>query len=399
MIEFTPRVYYKLTLTLRSPLSVGSGNDNNTDHDCIVDSEGKPFLPATTIAGVLRHALDADKDTVEKLFGRIAPKKADTLPSKVIFYDGHLAGNGKGYFITARDCVRLEEKVAASGAKFDLEAVETCAVFIAYAELTDTAYTETFENLLAQLNAGILRFGAKTTRGYGQVGVVAEKKLIKNFAEYAKESVFTFKPAETLDLSDVTSDDTQITLTLEGQGGISVREYSTDVGMPDFTQLALHDKAQTPIIPGTSWAGAFRERFTEFAGEDAARELFGYVDEKTEKTQKSRIRFTETSLTGGTYKTVTRNAIDRFTNSTKDGALYTERTYYNGIGELTVTLPKNTEQAYRDALAACVADLHCGLLSVGGEGSIGRGLFKVTAVNGKPVTDENIYETVKEGLQ
>ena len=52
---------------------------------------------------------------------------------------------------------------------------------------------------------------------------------------------------------------------------------------------------------------------------------------KDKENRKSCIRFSESRIEGGKWVTYTRNAIDRFTGGTVDGALYTEKTYYNGI--------------------------------------------------------------------
>ena len=64
------RVYYQLNIRLASPLSVGSGESESTDHDVFVDGNGNPVIPATSIAGVLRAFFD--DDTAKALFGKSA---------------------------------------------------------------------------------------------------------------------------------------------------------------------------------------------------------------------------------------------------------------------------------------------------------------------------------------
>lgn len=171
------------------------------------------------------------------------------------------------------------------------------------------------------------------------------------------------------------------------KGAISIREYSTDLyenkeNTPDYHQLHLHDDTDTPtpVIPGTSWAGAFKERYEYFSDEGARKELFGYIDEKTKVVKKSQITFSESQISGAEYKIVTRNSIDRFSAGTKDGALYTERTCYNGTTKLIITVPNNLSAVSRKLLGACILDLNSGLLSVGGLTSIGRGVFSVDKI-------------------
>ena len=401
MNDFAARTYYKLIMTLASPLTVGSGNNINTDHDVIIDAQGKPFIPASTIAGVLRSYYPEEEGN--RLFGYIRTDKGDKTEEKVssiAVYDAYLESGCDACFITTRDSVKLFEKVAVKGAKFDQEAVETGAVFVSYLELFDREYESRVEEALSAMDCGVLRLGMKTTRGYGQVSLKVAKKRIDSFDDYlAFDMMDEWQGAEELALTAFPTG-RQLRLSVECAGGISIREYSTDINMPDYKQLALHNEDNTPVIPGTSWAGAFRERFASFAGAQAAKELFGIVDEKTKETRKSRVLFSETQLSGGTYKDVTRNAIDRFSAATKDGALYKERTYYNGKGDLVITFTNASEPYDISAFAACVADLSNGLMSVGGLASVGRGIFAVRAVNGKTVQEESdLFEMVTEALK
>ena len=63
------RVYYRYIFRLKSPLALGSGISDNTDSDVLLDSRGVPYIPATSIAGVIRHSVD--EDTARELFGTI----------------------------------------------------------------------------------------------------------------------------------------------------------------------------------------------------------------------------------------------------------------------------------------------------------------------------------------
>ena len=408
------RTYYQLKLTLRTPLAVGSGATADTDKDVIVDSRGNPFIPATAITGVLRSAIASLPETVSAqgidgipldhaLFGfipsialtdaqKLEPKNV-TMPTGIRVYDACLEpGTSQAFFITTRDCVKLEKKVAVKGAKFDMQAVEPGAVFIGYLELLSGAYdAETkIEAALAALNRGELRLGSKTTRGYGVVSVEAGKKTFNKVDDWLSKDDIRALDYEHVDLNQA-SCATIITAKLRAVGGISIREYTTQVApegetAPDYISLSLHDAGHTPVIPGTSWAGAFRDRFAEIAGETARDDLFGFVktdktDGRNEDVKKSDISFNESRIEGGTIKKTTRNSIDRFSGATKDGALYTEITSYFGTTELCITIRRPLSDEERFALAACLADLHEGLLPIGGLTSVGRGLFEIESLS------------------
>ena len=162
--------------------------------------------------------------------------------------------------------------------------------------------------------------------------------------------------------------------------GLSIRAYSTDVGyngesLPDFKQMTMRNG--TPVIPGTSWAGAIRDRFKQLSDDKLTDGLFGFVCEKSNETKPSRILFSESQITGASFKEMTRNSIDRFSGATKDTALYTERTCYGGRAQLTIMVRGALSDEERIVLSAVLLDLHNGYLSIGGLTSVGRGLFSI----------------------
>ena len=104
--------------------------------------------------------------------------------------------------------------------------------------------------------------------------------------------------------------------------------------------------------------------------------------------EKSKISFSESRISGAMAKTLSHNAIDRFTSGTVEGALFKEQTYYYGTTKLIIGWNGGTmDNETKSALAATIADIHYGFLAVGGETSIGRGLFTVDEINGKKIND------------
>lgn len=405
-------VYYRIELMLAAPLSIGNGKNEGTDHDVIRGKDGKPYIPASSIAGVFRHTLDSDTELQNKMFGNISGNNAKS--SKVIFYDGLLTTKE---FSTTRDSVKLENKVGVNGAKFDMEVIETGARFITFIEIADQPdeTDNAVDKMIARVKSGILRFGTKTSRGYGRVEISSLKKRVFNLENESEMNDWldfnTFDEKCWNHLNEYAVADNhegyiRITLHMIQSGAVSIREYSTDVGkdgsrLPDYKHIALHDG--TSIIPGTSWSGAFRARFLEFAGEETTNHLFGYLDKenKDNLTEKSRIIFSESVISHNCIKEMTRNSIDRFSAATKDTALYTERTSYNGETTLDILLKDDVSAEEKAILSAVILDIHYGFLAIGGLTAVGRGMFKIKSimVNGK----ENIGllkpETVSQLLE
>ena len=194
----------------------------------------------------------------------------------------------------------------------------------------------------------------------------------------------------------------KIIISLKQDSALSIREYRTDFekdkNLPDYQQMTYKDGR--PVIPGTSWAGMFKRAIINYGvDETIIDELFGT------KNKKSKVVFSETILDDAITKVISRNSIDRFSGGTVDNALFTESVCYGGKGVLNIVVPKYKEEykkAYK-ALCAAIADLNEGLLAIGGETSIGHGLFKIESiiVNKNQIkfsNSENIYTSLTKQI-
>lgn len=428
--------YGRIEFTLKSPLATGSGINWYTDHDIIKDSSGKPFIPASAIAGVTREYLKKrmDEEVLRKYYGDIDKNTSETADlekepgkkqgqqeqkqteSRIIFYDAVLQ-EGSPLFLTIRDSVALDEyKTSRKGAKFDMEVLEAGAKFVTYLEqdFYDTGDEDFIQKIAGVFLTGNVSFGGKTMRGYGEItDVKAYEKEFSFLCDPGQEGQPELQLDDWLDFdlygcgewdeikAEAGKRRKEITFALRQRGGISIRKYTTTVRehpddvVPDYEQLTAHGTDEVePVIPGTSWAGVFRHRMSELGvrteGKDS---IFGYVQKKETGSDKagnkgpkdkarSKIRFSESRIHGAKEKILSRNAIDRFTGGTTEGALFTEKTYYGGKTELIIGWQPeekmgDTEQK---ALAAAITDLHFGYLAVGGETSIGRGLFVIEKI-------------------
>lgn len=458
--------YLRFDIELVSSLSIGSGENDHTDHDVLVGADGTPFIPGSAVAGVIRHALtdlqQPGKALDPRVFGRIGNEEGshrpdDILESRIVTYDIALRGQ---QVITTRDMVRLDDyKTAEQGAKFDMEAVEPGAVGTVIIEenLTeedlsgvdpDTGRPRSpldedmavFRWIARAWQSGRIRFGAKTSRGYGAIKVREEDgQSAFRIAEFdmtmdtSAAAWLAFDPFDdirsdgawqqlTVDAGRI--DETRIVLRLhQAEGsGISIRRYTTalpigGISQPDSEQMTYHNAdpedprdGGDPVIPGTSWAGAFRHAMAGMMEADETKACFGDVNVASGNRTRSQIYFSESRITfdgrrSAHAKVYTRNAINRFSGGTKDGGLFTERTYYDGSTDLIITVRNRVLPQICHALASAIVDLDEGFLSVGGETAIGRGLFKVVGIeiNGENIAwtnraDDN-YERLRNRLE
>lgn len=113
-------------------------------------------------------------------------------------------------------------------------------------------------------------------------------------------------------------------------------------------------------------------------------EMFGYVSEEEEAdaeiARPSRVIVSESALSDYVWLNTTRNSISRFENATVDTALYTERTAVGGTTclEILVKTSEDRGEWFVGLLLLALRDLQNGYLAVGGNTSVGRGIFKGT---------------------
>ncbi|MEG2200179.1 MAG: RAMP superfamily CRISPR-associated protein, partial [Anaerovorax sp.] len=211
-------------------------------------------------------------------------------------------------------------------------------------------------------------------------------------------------------------DRNKLELKLKIIGSPVIRRYTANVSEdenypePDYESLTViegKDK-KIPVIPGTSWAGAFRSHIEKMAKEmgifppNTAEKnrlglAFGYVDKKTACAVKSKIIFSESKIKDSEAKLMTRTAIDRFSGGTVEGSLYTERIWYGGTTDLCIEFDGGIDEYVKQLLACAVLDLDAGILSVGGETSVGHGIFKIDkfVLNGQVITQFNPQSLTK----
>lgn len=440
--------YYKITFKLSSPLSIGCGEGEWTDRDIVRDGRGVPYVPGSALAGAYR-SLFSDK-TAEKYFGPELTSQRIEQSSKygknllwdsdICVYDAYMVNQAEG-IVTKRDIVSLDEyKVAEPKAKADFEILEPGAEFITYIEQNMDIIQQQYvsDEIAFAWQQGKIWLGAKTGRGYGEtIGIKVETKTFNltdqaQLKQWIKFDMYSSRNEDTMweimstsqCLSSMTPENQDyetvrkiyekeeiilekkeccvLNLFLTQRGGISIRQYFTDNGKEDnekadYKQLTvkkrrsdLEQDKETPVIPGTSWAGAFRAQMGRlnpaFKKEQPLAEIFfGSAKKNSKDSHKTRITFSESQIESGKWVTYTRNAIDRFTGGTVERALYTEKTYYNGNTTLKITcdftqIDSEDRTQFAKVLAASILDLHGGYMAVGGLTAVGHGLFEIEKI-------------------
>ena len=381
----------KITFDLRAalPLIIGSGESEYSDVEILKDNKDNPYIPGTAIAGVMRHY--TKNDDVFR----------DDKLSPIYTYDCEI----KNYKISVRDGVELDDdKVSKNTAKYDYEIIEDGAEFNVRLDLIireknqngDPKYPKEKEicqcvkKFIWGIYNGEIYIGAKSKRGFGRVELI-EGTLKINDEEYNKYKEFKY---------DLTYDVLKVKLHL--RGGIMIRKYNDNPEGADFIHLKSGGKS---IIPGTTWSGAIRHRTEDIFKSlgkynEAIERVFGSkMSSSEDQGHASLVIFEESTINGGGALPQTRVKIDRFTGGAVDSALYTEEPHYIGDTTLVIKYPKDKNYIVGLLLPA-LEDLCRGYLAIGGETSIGRGIFENGEIelNGKPLLNKDFYygEVLKE---
>ncbi|MBZ4670510.1 MAG: hypothetical protein JG769_814 [Oscillospiraceae bacterium] len=392
------KYYFTATFIANSPIHVGSGLDENSDSDILIDASKMPVIPATAIAGKIRHYLKSCNGEFDFIFGKgKLGKNIEDVQSDIIFYDAVFDGEDN-QVISIRDNVKIDEKgIAENGAKFDYEIVEPGARFNFRAELIcenlEFAH-KIFSEIVQGFNCGDILLGAKTSRGLGRILIINPKymaidlsKNIKDYIDFNWEKVSNefISAKKNLNLYET------LKIKITVNTFIFIRNYAcvtpdklNNNKLVDAEQLSHQDGSA--VIPGTSWAGVFRHHFERILNKtgqstDLVKEIFGDVDEQAKYKKSSKIIFSESIIKNSNMHNRTRTAIDRFTGSAGDGLLFTTRPCYGGEGELIIKLLKNFNDInkVKNLIDICIRDFNAGFLNIGGEGSIGGGFIKMEA--------------------
>lgn len=212
---YNTRLIARVTIEAATPLAIGSGKKSIlTDATINRDANDLPFIPGTTLAGLIRHAIDEElgdrlmgfikkkndkKDEYEvegsclivteaKLLNRKG-KAIDGLLNIETAYDDedrafldgfkhapirqHAKINHRG---VTEDKGKFDEEVVPKGARFCFE-MELMANPKNEEELAE--YKQDFKDLLRKLRADGFRVGGKSRNGFGKIEVVGEACLYR----------------------------------------------------------------------------------------------------------------------------------------------------------------------------------------------------------------------------
>jgi len=392
-------------LEVISPLIIGSGaGQHDIDITVLKDDKGRPYIPATTLAGVWRHYFYKNADTrdvsrkqSEYFWGSDKATKEDDKYQSAFFLSDLTTEDRVN--IRVRDGVKISSKgTAVDKGKFDYEVVEPGITFNLRMEVTlrrehdKKVFQKILATLVKALEDGNISIGAMTTKGFGRCRLTDKRYYDLDFSR--KSDVVAWlgnslgpeqeRPLETDHGFEVNSRDFIIDAILAIKTSLIVRSYSGAPEAPDAVHISSNGM---PVLPGTSLKGAVRRRAVTIIntlggdGQHAVRKLFGWVDDRgqTREKYKSRVIVEETPVENVVQEIQSRIRIDRFTGGVQQTALFDTTPLWPAAPDQKMVHIKLTIKDYAEweagLLLLILKDLWAGDLPVGGEKSIGRGVL------------------------
>lgn len=410
-----------------SPLLIGDGaredSENTRDIHVLKDQYGKPFIPGTSLCGVLREYVEhSNPKMLKKLFGDL-----DAMQSSIQIDDIELADGA----IVFRDGVRIDgfTGTGVKGGKYDYEAIErgahgrlrmlvtlrACHIDRDGDDYTLDGITDAIARLIKKLETGV-KVGALTSKGFGAIHVENLRAgfydfrnkndvaawLMQNTPEPARASK-KILPADDI-LADNAGDlivDAEFAL----NSSFIIRNYDTreKIGANSINAVSLKSLDDF-LIPGTSLKGILRHRaeyILSRLGVDAAA-LDGLMGASTKTTKlKSRFIVAETYIADKNMRAVahTRTRIDRFAGGVLQGALFTTKPVWQSDDEPSIKIHFEIHNVKSDSevglAIALLRDLWLGRVAIGGEKSVGRGTL--SGRSARIAFDGRAYELDRDG--
>ena len=438
MCKYKYRIVARITVEAMTPLAIGSGESAFiTDSLVTTDINGMPYIPGSSLAGVLRHAVE-DTMIVNDFFGFQNGNQG--AGSKIVFSDGLMVGeNGKVldgiqalplsefYELYRHLPVRQHVRIGHKGThedkgKFDEQVVLKGTRFVFDMELVSDTHdkdSENFTELLRTLHSGNIRFGGGTRKGFGKLRPVSclwreyDLTTQSDLEEYLKRSARLDIPwnadGENILIdgkAKVTEQWTTYELSLTPRDFFlfSSGMGDNEADMVPVTEPVITWVDEKPVvntkgilIPASSIKGALAHRVAYhwfkkkrmYADNDntswdnkAVKTLFGSSGDGVDNDDitAGNVLLDDIFINDLSSKVINHVAIDRFTGGALKGALFTEKVSVGKDSEPVVMYfyVKNSALADEDTRCAwemTLSDLCNGLLPLGGGVNRGNGIF------------------------
>lgn len=422
------KIVFHIPIETKTPLRIASGFDDGlTDILILKTKDDKPFIPATSLGGVLRSEIQdiyGEQSNVEQIvFGNI--NDIDGNQSLINISDIMLTNAQTVY----RDGIKIDPltNVTQKGAKYDFEALDRGAtgnlimeITVRECNLNDKRLADfTFKHdefrqtsdifgdiaaTIADIFTQGINIGSLTTKGYGKIQSTSPVSFYSYDFTKPENAIawLNYLDGKMPTKSDYTSkqtviavgeNDLNLIIDFSLKSSLIIRDYDVNTNEDDITITAVQMKSNNDfVIPGSSIKGVLRNRAyhilmcltdnDEYRTNAFLDEFMGFANDT--KAKKSNLFVNEIYIPNKDKQfhaqIQTRNRIDRFTGGTIDNALFTEEPIWQMDKQLSpiklMLTIKNCTKAQAGLILLLLKDLWLGNLTIGGGKAIGRGVLQ-----------------------
>lgn len=431
--KYTHRHLARIVIEAVTPMSIGSGSgDAFSDSLVARDVNGFPYIPGTSLAGIVRNMIGKEDSKLVFGFPENKGKGSDVIftEAKILDSNGNVIDNmvdpdsvqdpvlKMTYELPIRPHVKIgPDGAGVEGGLFSEQVIYAGTRFCFEIEmLSAESVSAAFERILEKIQSRSFRIGGGTRCGFGEIKVINIKKAVLDLRLPDDLELYLSKSSDLsaawdgwkdIEVNEVVSEEYDIyTLVLQP---VDLFLFSSGFGDRDADITPAKERmivweenkpaeitSQMIMIPATSIKGAVSHRVAYhwnklnglFAGnpdakvgEDnpAVQHLFGYQNDSGQ--QRGNVIFSDLYLKDmdASHEKIQHHVmIDRFTGGTLQGALFEEKLVY-GAGSsfsTSIFLSKNVGQEYVKAFEYALSDIVDGILPLGGGVNRGHGVFK-----------------------
>ena len=433
--KYKHRFVARIVLEAATPLALSSGfPDIVTDAPVARDVNGLPYIPGSSLAGLLRHSL-CGKSYFDSLFGY--QKNEGGQGSRLIVSDALIVGkDGRAVdglqnvehdeFLKKFDSLPVRQHVAIDSAgtakkscKFDEEVVFAGTRFCFEMEiLSENGDSSEMHDIVEAMASPMFRIGGGTRNGFGSMKVVRVQYAAYDLSNREDLEAYLQKSSSLADSWKATCVDVDggnyegwIKYTLMLQP-VDFFLFSSGFGDEDADMTSVKEQrvcwdSDVPrmsdnyfVVPGTSVKGAvahrtayhwnrFNRRFVDdgqavdCSKNPAVISIFGTCEDSDEiSPQIGNAIFSDVFLSNTPEKVIYHVKIDKFTGGTIDGALFQEKVAMANdqqlCEEIFVRKEALEDDTTKKAFEQALRDICNGLLPLGGGTNRGNGIFTGT---------------------
>ncbi len=415
MAKFVGVLIYKIKAKALQPLHIGSSEG---DMNILTDSiYKKPYIQANSLAGAFGEYADEHMDAERKaeLFGSVSAGK-----SKIVFSNGEILKNKE---IELRPRVKINQDYGIVSNKFEVQLLSpgadlefTISVF-ENEKINDDGtaaredYAETAEMLVSAFNDGKILLGGQKTNGCGKFEVTYLG--FKKFNLYDKKDCEAWLNSD-IEFEDVTdkvlkhteSDCYNISMRADIMETLIVKStatFSSNNVNKFVNSESIKNSAGDYFVPGSSIKGVLKGRIYSIGeymklNKNILDEMFGAEAEisNTDTGIAGKVMFEDAIIDKSRARVIHRVKIDKFTGGAYGGGKFDEMPVA-GVLTITVRVPKKMVNSCAAAALVMMAlrDLGCGVISLGGLSSVGRGFIEADALN---IDNEDERKIFRQGM-